>query len=191
MLHFLNPRSGNLVLRSLRPDRAARCCSALQPVHRTVSATAVQARQAGPRHRFQKQILPIFALGASLVITIHEASGLSLESAAAVETGGSHGPVVVPGQPTASRLYRRVARIGSVMPMDGTLCPNPEVILLKTWIEQVPSGQRESSRTHPGRVFCGRARAVVGERKLFKEKGAPLLSARCGNCHMMSENTPD
>ena len=47
-------------------------------------------------------------------------SGLSLDSAEGFRTGGLHGPVMTPGDPEASRLYRKVARLEKpVMPMQG------------------------------------------------------------------------
>src|SRR5258708_34820583 len=99
------------------------------------SATAVQTPQTRPSPAFFKsKILPIFAARCQ---SCHnhtlKLSGLSLESAAAVEIGGSHGPVVVPGNPQQSRLYRRVARTEKpFMPMDGEALPESEVTLLKT-----------------------------------------------------------
>src|SRR5580704_9431021 len=63
-------------------------------------------------------------------------SGLSLDSAAGLRTGGLHGSVVEPGKPEASRLYRRVAHLEKpVMPMQGDPLTADEVALVKRWIE--------------------------------------------------------
>ncbi len=63
-------------------------------------------------------------------------SGLSLDSAAGLRTGGLHGPVVAAGNPQASRLYRKVAHLEKpVMPMQGDPLTGDEVALVKRWIE--------------------------------------------------------
>src|SRR2546425_9770562 len=123
MLHFLNPRSENLVMRKSPTGPALLAVALLCSLcTRTGSATAVQAPQAGPEAAFFKsKILPIFtARCQSCHNHTLKLSGLSLESAAAMEQGGTHGPVIVPGNPQQSRLYRRVARMEKpFMPMDG------------------------------------------------------------------------
>ena len=140
MFHFLNPRSRNLAVRKSRTAPAVLAVALLCSIGtRTGSATALQARQEGSEAAFfTSKILPILtARCQSCHNHTLKLSGLSLESAAAVETGGTHGPVVVPGNPEQSRLYRRVARIEKpFMPMDGDALPESEVTLLKTWIEQ-------------------------------------------------------
>ncbi|MBM3801686.1 MAG: DUF1553 domain-containing protein [Acidimicrobiia bacterium] len=68
-------------------------------------------------------------------------SGFSLETRAAFLHGGWHGPVVIPGKPAESRLYRRVARLEKTyMPMGisggvGEPMPEDELALIKQWIE--------------------------------------------------------
>src|SRR5262249_43392661 len=83
---------------------------------------------------FKTKILPILtARCQSCHNQTLKLSGLSLESAAAMEEGGVHGPVIVPRNPEQSRLYRRVARMEKpFMPMDGDAVPEAEVALLKT-----------------------------------------------------------
>src|SRR6266566_2986400 len=70
---------------------------------------------------FQQKIRPIFS---SRCQGCHndtlKFSGLSLDSAEGLRTGGLHGPVVVSGNPEASRLYRKVAHLEKPgMPMQG------------------------------------------------------------------------
>src|SRR3954453_4766770 len=63
-------------------------------------------------------------------------SGLSLDSAAGLRAGGLHGPVVTAGNPQASRLYRKVARLERpAMPMQGDPLSDDEAALVKRWIE--------------------------------------------------------
>ena len=150
------------------------------------SATAVQASQAGPQETFFKsKILPIFtARCQSCHNHTLKLSGLSLESAASMEQGGTHGPVIVPGNPQQSRLYRRVARMEKpFMPMEGEALPEAEVTSLKTWIEQGAIWPKEAE---PSVGTSGRAdeqKLLSPNAKLFKEKVHPILSTRCGSCH--------
>src|SRR5713226_9335203 len=63
-------------------------------------------------------------------------SGLTLDSAEGLRNGGLHGPVVTPGDPAASRLYRKVARLEKPsMPMQGDPLSEADVALIKRWIE--------------------------------------------------------
>jgi len=149
------------------------------------SATAVQAAQAGPQEAFFKsKILPIFtARCQSCHNHTLKLSGLSLESAASMQQGGTHGPVIVPGDPQQSRLYRRVARMEKpFMPMEGEALPESEVTSLKTWIEQGAIWPKEAA---PVVGTSGRAdeQELSPNAKLFKEKVHPILSTRCGSCH--------
>jgi hypothetical protein len=150
------------------------------------SATAVQAAQAGSQEAFFKsKILPIFtARCQSCHNHTLKLSGLSLESAASMEQGGTHGPVIVPGNPQQSRLYRRVARMEKpFMPMEGEALPEAEVTSLKTWIEQGAIWPKEAE---PSGGTSGRAdeqKLLSPNAKLFKEKVHPILSTRCGSCH--------
>src|SRR5688572_8246468 len=128
-------RSGDAGMKRSRPTLLALAllCSRLG------SATLIHAAQAGPQEAFFKsKILPIFTTRCQ---SCHnhtlKLSGLSLESAASMEQGGTHGPVIVPGNPQQSRLYRRVARMEKpFMPMEGEALPEAELASLKTWIEQ-------------------------------------------------------
>jgi hypothetical protein len=153
---------------------------------RTVSAAAVQAPQVGPEAAFFKsKILPIFtARCQSCHNHTLKLSGLSLESAASMEQGGTHGPVVVPGNPQQSRLYRRVARMEKpFMPIDGEALPEFEVTLLKTWIEQGAIWPKEAEPLGGTSGRVDEPKLLSANERLFKEKVQPILAARCGNCH--------
>ena len=63
-------------------------------------------------------------------------SGLTLDSADGLRNGGLHGPVIIPGDPAGSRLYRKVARLEKPsMPMQGDPLSEADVALIKHWIE--------------------------------------------------------
>ncbi|MEW5976245.1 MAG: PSD1 and planctomycete cytochrome C domain-containing protein [Acidobacteriota bacterium] len=139
---------------------------------------------------FTNQILPIFAARCqSCHNRALKLSGLSLESAAALETGGTLGPVVVPGNPLQSRLYRRVARIEQpFMPMEGEVLSESEVKLIKSWIERGavwPKEGRSNKASVTQAVESGpeEQEPWSANARLFKEMVQPILSARCGNCH--------
>jgi hypothetical protein len=156
------------------------------------TGTAAEQPQVGAAQAefFKSKILPIFA---SRCQSCHnhtlKLSGLNLESAAAFETGGTLGPVVVPGNPQQSRLYRRVARLEKpFMPMDGDPLPKSEVTLIKTWIEHGAVWSQTASANAESAAQLSESRKEEQElwsvnARLFKEKVQPILSARCGNCH--------
>src|SRR5229473_6799686 len=86
---------------------------------------------------FQQKIRPIFS---SRCQGCHNDtlrySGRSLDSAESLRKGGLHGPVVVPGDPQTSRLYRKISGLEKPsMPMQGDPLTADEVALLKRWIE--------------------------------------------------------
>ncbi|MDE0264894.1 MAG: DUF1549 domain-containing protein [Bryobacterales bacterium] len=61
-------------------------------------------------------------------------AGLSLASHADVLRGGNSGPAVVPGDPSASLLLRRVSGESPTMPLVGAPLTPSEVALLERWI---------------------------------------------------------
>jgi len=153
----------------------------------TASATAVQGEEQA--EIFKSKILPILtARCQSCHNQTLKLSGLSLESATDLKSGGLHGPVVVAGNPQQSRLYRRVARIEKpFMPMDGEALPEAEVALLKRWIEQGAlwpegPGTDASSAAAVSPVAEG-LQALSANGRLFKEQVHPILLKRCGSCH--------
>jgi uncharacterized membrane protein len=138
---------------------------------------------------FKNKILPIFTTRCQ---TCHnqvlKLSGLSLEMASALLAGGNHGPVVVPGNPLQSRLYRRVARLEKpFMPMEGDPLLDSEVIWLKTWIERGaswPEGVGSSTvGVKPIEAPSHGLELLSTNAVLFREKIQPILSARCVHCH--------
>jgi hypothetical protein len=84
---------------------------------------------------FREDVFPIFARSCRLC---HGAGGgLSLADYETLMEGGNTGPVVVPGDPGASVLYRRVAGVvRPAMPPGGLDLPPSEVDVIRRWIEQ-------------------------------------------------------
>lgn len=74
---------------------------------------------------------------------------LSLESFAALQQGGEHGAVILPGDATSSRLVRVLTGGEPKMPPEGEPQPTAEqVALLKSWIE---SGAKGPAGAEPDR----------------------------------------
>ena len=107
---------------------------------------------------FEKDILPIFQTNC---LRCHDSkaksSGLDLSSVKGVLTGSSSGPVVVPKDPDASRLYG-VVHDGK-MPLDRkTRVSRTEMETIRLWIEALSKeyhparGATESVRHHPDHV---------------------------------------
>lgn len=113
---------------------------------------------------------------------------LALDSEAGLRQGGVHGPVVVPGEPQASRLYRRVARLEEpFMPMQGEPLENRELSVIKEWIEAGAGWPAASV----DQVLVSITRHSVGstpestessEARFFREHIHPILR-RCQSCH--------
>ncbi len=100
-----------------------------------VAAAAAEA--AGDAAWFQQRVRPIFS---SRCQGCHndtlKYSGFSLDSAESARRGGMHGLVITPGDPNASRLYRRVAGLEKpTMPMQGDPLTAEEIAVLRHWIE--------------------------------------------------------
>jgi Protein of unknown function (DUF1553)/Protein of unknown function (DUF1549)/Planctomycete cytochrome C len=112
-------------------------------------------------------------------------SGLSLQSADGLNTGALHGPVVVPGKPEQSRLFRRVARLEKpYMPMEGEPLPEREVALLKRWIEKGAGWpQPAPSFAEADKQAMPRETSLSANARFFQEKIFPIVSSRCLSCH--------
>jgi hypothetical protein len=143
---------------------------------------------------FRGKILPILSTRCqSCHSDTLKLSALTLESGEGLRAGGAHGPVVVPGNPGLSRLYRRVALLEKpYMPMDGPPLSEGEVALLKNWIERgaVWPESIRPNRVHPPANAAGSDRhdetatpGLSANAVLFREKIFPILSARCLTCH--------
>ena len=113
---------------------------------------------------------------------------LALDSDAGLRQGGAHGRVVVPGEPQASRLYRRVARLEEpFMPMQGEPLETSEVTVIKDWIE---AGAKWPASTGDPVVVSNTGQTAgatpesteSSEARFFRERIHPALK-RCQSCH--------
>jgi Protein of unknown function (DUF1553)/Protein of unknown function (DUF1549)/Planctomycete cytochrome C len=123
---------------------------------------------------FRQKIRPIFS---SRCQGCHndtlKFSGLSLDSAAGLRTGGLHGAVVTPGNPQASRLYRRVARLEKpVMPMQGDPLTDDESGLVKRWIEMGAPWPEDAAAQNAEKAKQDRVAALkkLEDRRVITEK---------------------
>jgi hypothetical protein len=80
--------------------------------------------------------------------------GLTLDSRSGWNTGGDHGPVVIPGNPDSSRLIQAIRRThshpGPAMPPDQPLPPE-QVGLLVEWVRRGAPDPRIPSSPNPSR----------------------------------------
>jgi dipeptidyl aminopeptidase/acylaminoacyl peptidase len=103
---------------------------------------ALAAAQSAPT--FTADVAPILA---AKCIGCHHGSvkmgGLDLDTAEAIEKGGSLGKVVVPGDSASSRLYLMVAgKAQPPMPLSGEPLSAEEIETIRRWIDAGASGPR-------------------------------------------------
>lgn len=87
---------------------------------------------------FEKQIRPILAESCTDCHNSHRhENGLRFDSQSAVTRGSDYGPVVVPGNPAASKLIKAVKRQPGVeaMPKKGDPLKPEQIALLEKWIQ--------------------------------------------------------
>lgn len=88
-----------------------------------------------PEASFALDVLPIFE--EACTICHGGAGGLALESYEALSLGGNSGPAVVPFDPDASLLVRRIeGTLPPRMPLDGPPLTAAEVERIRTWIAE-------------------------------------------------------
>ena len=100
---------------------------------------------------FEKQVRPTLveschACHSSKASAVH--AGLRLDSRDSVLRGGDAGPVVVPGDPAASKLVRMLHGDGPQMPPTGKL-PAEKIAALERWIELGLPWPEEQAQTAP------------------------------------------
>jgi mono/diheme cytochrome c family protein len=108
------------------------------------------------------------------------ASGLRLDSLAALRQGGNNGPVALAGQPDSSELVRRIKGVSQPrMPMTGPpFLADSEIDLIVSWID---AGMNDSPAPL---TAAAPEKRVAGEERLpnYAEVAA-ILGARCVKCH--------
>ncbi len=125
---------------------------------------------------------------------------LNLASYSALQTGGSSGPVIVPGNSDKSRLYTLTDhKEEPKMPPNGAKIPAEQIALLKLWIEQ---GAKENSgskvnipampKTDIGlkSVVKGRPEGTPPMPALGKLKLEPVVTARRANAVLALATSP-
>ena len=113
---------------------------------------------------------------------------LALDSALGLQQGGVHGPVVVPGDVQASRLFLRIARLEEpFMPMQGEPLDSRDLGLIKRWIASgakwptTPIGPDPDSNARVPEVASLQLDSTADAR-FFRERVHPIL-VRCQSCH--------
>ena len=117
----------------------------------------------------------------SLLIDTLKFSGLALDTAAGFRAGGLHGPVVTAGDPQASRLYRKVARLEKpVMPMQGDPLTGDESALVKRWIEMGAPWPEDAAAQNAEKAKQDRVAALkkLEDRRVITEKDREFQFSR-------------
>lgn len=124
---------------------------------------------------YDEDVLPVFKQHCTNCHGNDKQKGdLNLATFAALQKGGSSGAVVVPGNPDKSRLYTlSTHREEPKMPPSGNKVPDPQLNLLKLWIEQ---GGRENAS---GKVSVPAKTVDIGLKSVVKGRpeGPPPMPA--------------
>jgi len=116
----------------------------------TVAVGAVASAADKPGPDYATEVVPVFTKFCTGCHNGQDREGkLSLETFAALQQGGEHGAVVLPGDAVSSRLVRVLSGGEPKMPPEGEPQPSPEQIaLLKAWVE---SGAKGPAGAEPDR----------------------------------------
>jgi len=100
---------------------------------RTVPPMPLPTLEPSASPTFKRDIQPIFTRAC---VRCHGgAAGLWLDRYEGVMTGSARGPVVIPGNPEASELYRRITgRSQPAMPLGGPPLSPEEIERIRRWI---------------------------------------------------------
>jgi hypothetical protein len=107
-------------------------------------AHAARASADAKNPTFDEDVLPVFKQHCTNCHGNDKQKGdLNLATYAALQKGGSAGAVVKPGDPGKSRVFTLTAHTEEPkMPPNGNKIPEPQIALLKLWVEQ---GARENA----------------------------------------------
>jgi hypothetical protein len=137
---------------------------------------SVFAQQQPSSDLYRDQIQPLLSKNC---LPCHNAKvkqgGLDLSTRESLLRGSEHGPVVVPGNPNNSQMYKVVAHIVEpAMPFKGKKLPDDEVAKISAWIRAgVPFGE---AATDPDAV----SRAEAEKHWAFKQPVRPAVPAARG-----------
>ena len=125
--------------------------------------------------KFEQQVLPIFT---TYCFTCHGQSsaklGLDLRTAGTALRGSFNGPVIVPGKPDESLLWKKVSARQMPPAIYGQKIPDADLETIKAWIaagapSDAPAGEL--------------AKEAELQRARFDREVHPVLKARCVSCH--------
>ena len=102
-----------------------------------LAAGFASAQKSSPPNLYRDQIEPLLTRSC---LPCHNAKvkqgGLDLSTREALLRGSEHGPVVVPGNPNDSQMYKVVAHIVEpAMPFKGKKLPDEDVARISSWIK--------------------------------------------------------
>ncbi|HUQ92141.1 MAG TPA: DUF1553 domain-containing protein [Bryobacteraceae bacterium] len=131
------------------------------------------AQNAEPR--FEKDVLPVFT---EYCFTCHGQSspklGLDLRTAASALKGSHNGPVIVKGSPEESLLWKKVSSRAMPPSFYNQKMPDEKMEIIRRWI--AAGAPFDAPIGAP-------AQEAAQQRARFERDVAPLLKARCVQCH--------
>ena len=154
---------------------------ALSPVYAAPTADSVDHAQF-----FEKKIRPVLAQNCYSChsATTRSSGHLRLDSHDALIQGGRSGPAVVPGDPAASLLIKRIVSTDEDhrMPQDGDPLTASQVEDFRTWIRD---GAYWPAETAPAAATATATSTTSADANIdfFVKKVRPILSERCYACH--------
>jgi WD40 repeat protein len=114
--------------------------------------------------------------------SIDEARGdLDLSSMASIEAGSGSGPVIVPGNASASLLYKVSAHLEEpVMPPNNSKIPGRELDLIKRWIDSMVPGVDSAALSSNGEIPSAQMNATVDSPNATTSEVADVISDQQG-----------
>ncbi len=139
-----------------------------------VSSWALPVAAEEPATTYDGHVLPIFR---AHCVNCHNADkakgGLDLSTYSGLISGGSSGPVVLPGDPDGSRLYQVMAHITEpFMPQNAAKRPDTELSVLRKWIA---GGLLEFAGDQPKKPATPRVSIALSESPDFEPDGPPPM----------------
>lgn len=159
--------------------RGIAVCSALFAFLATVASSGVSPQTGGAKPTWTN-IAPILAKNcASCHSGSAPAGGLGLDALARLRKGGSSGPAIKPGSPSASLIVKRIkGTIQPRMPLGGAPLPARDIAAIEAWIAAgAPAGANASA------VKVAVPKLPPAGAEIRWKDVPPIFGRRCVTCH--------